>query len=296
MKKAQPDWLDKSLFPFESQWLDVNGNTIHYIDEGKGETMLFVHGTPEWSFGYREVIKLLAKSFRCIALDLLGFGLSEKPASADYTCKAHAKRLEKFIAQLNIGKFTIVANDFGGGIALSYAIDHPDEIKALVLSNTWMRSLVEDPHYAKPAKVMNTWLGKFLYLNMGFSVKVIMPAAYGNKKLLTKHIHDHYKRPLERGDRTATYTFAKELMNASPWWQSNWENLDIIKAKPFLFLWGMKDKFIPPSELQHWRERLPGIEVTTFDDAGHFVHEEKPIEMAAAIQGFVTRTSLAMKR
>jgi pimeloyl-ACP methyl ester carboxylesterase len=93
MKRQQPDWLNKTLYPFESRWITMDGNAIHYIDEGSGEILFFVHGTPEWSFGYRDLIRELRNSYRCIAIDLLGFGLSDKPADADYTCQAHALRL-----------------------------------------------------------------------------------------------------------------------------------------------------------------------------------------------------------
>src|SRR5690349_15504506 len=120
--KTQPVWVNKTLFPFNSRWIKIDQHDLHYVDEGKGETILFVHGTPEWSFGFRDLIKNLRNDYRCIAVDHLGFGLSEKPAEGDYSCQAHAARLEKFIRALNIDTITLVANDFGGSIGLSYAI------------------------------------------------------------------------------------------------------------------------------------------------------------------------------
>jgi pimeloyl-ACP methyl ester carboxylesterase len=282
--KPQPAWIDKTFFPFDSKWINIEGNDIHYVDEGKGETFLFVHGTPEWSFGFRDLIKGLSKQFRCVAIDHLGFGLSDKPETADYTCKAHALRLEKFIQKLNLQNITLVANDFGGGIGLSYAIAHPENIKRVVLFNTWMWSLKNDKHYSNPSKIVNTWFGKFLYLKLNAPVNTIMPSAYGNKKKLTKQIHAHYKNALPSGkERIAAYAFAKELMNASDWWQSLWNQIDKVENKPFLIFWGMKDSFIPPYELNKWKSRLPQSRVVTYNDAGHFVHEEKSEEMIAEI-------------
>src|SRR5690348_13780004 len=127
--KTQPAWLDKKLFPFTSHWTEIDGNEIHYIDEGEGETILFVHGTPEWSFGSRDLIVRLRNNYRCVAFDMLGFGISDKPEDADYTCLAHADRLKKFIGKLNLTKFHLVANDFGGGIGLSYAIEKPESVE-----------------------------------------------------------------------------------------------------------------------------------------------------------------------
>lgn len=275
------------MYPFQSRWMDLDGHALHYIDEGQGDVILFVHGTPEWSFGFREVIKSLRGTYRCIAIDLLGFGLSDKPAAADYTCRAHASRLEKFIQRLALKDISILANDFGGGISLSYAINNPENVSRIMLFNTWMWSLENDKHYSGPAKLMNTWLGRALYLTFNFPVTVIMPAAFGNKKLLTKEVHAHYKHALKKGERTAAYAFSKELMDASPWWQQLWERLDALKHKPFLFFWGMNDKFIPPAGLEKWKSRLPQATIIAFCDAGHFVQEEKPAEISKSVSAFM---------
>ena len=285
---TQPLWLNKRLFPFESKWIEVEGDQLHYIDEGKGETILFVHGTPEWSFGWRDLVKELKNSYRCIAFDLLGFGLSDKPHNGDYTCEAHYKRLEKFIQQLNLKNFNLIANDFGGGISLPYVINHPENVKKIMLFNTWMWSLKSDKHYSSPAKVMNTFLGKIMYLNFNFPVNIIMPAAFGDKKKLTKAIHAHYKNALPNAaSRVGAYSFTKELMSASEWWQSNWNQLDKIANKPFLIFWGMKDSFVPPKELEKWKSKLPTAKVVVYKDAGHFVQEEKPEEMVGEIRLFL---------
>lgn len=287
--KTQPAWVNKELFPFESKWITVDGQSMHYVDEGKGSVVLFVHGTPEWSFGFRDLLKELRPHFRCIAIDHLGFGLSDKPVDADYTCRAHAQRLETFIAQLGLTHVTLVANDFGGGFALSYAIAHPENVSRIVLFNTWMRSLKGDPHYSGPAKVMTTWLGRFLYSQLNFPVTVVMPAAFGDKKKLTKEIHAHYKKALPSArERVAAYTFASELMSASAWWQELWDKLDRLKEVPMLIFWGMKDKFVPPSELERWKQRLPHARSIEYPDAGHFVQEEKSEAMANEIKKWAT--------
>ena len=286
MRNSQ-DWINKELYPFQSHFLTIENNQIHYIDEGAGTPLLFVHGTPEWSFGYRDVIKQLRRSFRCVAIDLLGFGLSDKPNGTDYTCAGHSRRLTKFIEHLDLKNFSVVANDFGGSISLSYVLDHPNNVNKIVLFNTWMRSLKNDKHYSGPAKILNSWLGRFLYLNMNTPVNTIMPAAYGDKRKLSPEIHRHYKAALPRGKRIAAYAFALELSNANEWWQKLWERLHTLSPNKFLFFWGMKDKFIPPYELENWRSRLPGIRCIMFEDAGHFVQEEKSDEMSKAIEEFI---------
>jgi len=286
--KAQPTWLDKRLFPFESNWIEIDGQQIHYIDEGIGKTILFVHGTPEWSFGWRDLVKELRAHYRCIAIDMLGFGLSDKPRKGDYSCQAHSARLEKFIQQLNLKDFNLIANDFGGGISLPYVIQNSKNVKKIMLFNTWMWSLKTDKHYSGPAKVMTTFLGKMMYLNFNFPVNVVMPAAFGDKKKLTKEIHAHYKNALPNASsRVGAYAFTKELMNASDWWQYNWDQLEKISAKSFLIFWGMKDSFIPPKELEKWKSKLPNAKVVVYKDAGHFVQEEKAEEMTVEMRSFL---------
>jgi pimeloyl-ACP methyl ester carboxylesterase len=303
-----PDWINKELYPFKPHFMAIENHRIHYIDEGTGTTLLFVHGTPEWSFGFRDLIKNLRSKFRCVAIDMLGFGLSDKPAvrsfapplsfsargretgpnDADYTCAAHARRLTKFIEQLGLKNFNVVANDFGGSISMSYVLDHQDNVNRIILFNTWMRSLKNDKHYSGPAKVLKSWLGKFLYLNMNTPVNVIMPKAYGDKKKLSAEAHRHYKAALPRGKRMAAYAFALELSDANDWWQELWERVQTISADRFLFFWGMKDEFIPPFELENWKSKLPGSRYILFNDAGHFVQEEKPEEMSKAIEEFLS--------
>lgn len=284
IQRIQPHWLDKELFPFESKWTEIENETIHYVDEGSGPVLLMVHGTPEWSFGYRDLVKNLRSLYRCVAIDLLGFGLSDKNAQTDYSCRAHSSRLTKVIEKLKLQNITIVANDFGGGISLPYAIDHPQNVRAIILFNTWMWSLKNDKHFSGPAKMMNSWFGRMMYLTFNFPVNVIMPSAFGNKKLLTPKIHQHYKNALPKGSRLAAYTFAQELMNASDWWESYWQRLDVLNVKPFLIFWGMKDKFIPVHILEKWKTKLPNAQIITYEDAGHFVQEEKSEEMAAEIR------------
>ncbi|MCW5920724.1 MAG: alpha/beta fold hydrolase [Saprospiraceae bacterium] len=283
----EPNWLNRDLYPFASRFVEIDGYRIHYIDEGEGTPILFSHGTPEWSFGWRDLVRGLRGQYRCIALDHLGFGLSDKPADADYSVRAHAARLEKFIEKLQLPDFHIVANDFGLSISLAYAVNHPERAQRISIFNGWMWPLGSDSHYAKPAKIMRGWLGRILYKYFNFPVNIVMPAAFGNKRNLTKEVHRHYKMALPNAaSRTAAYAFAHELLDAAPFWADLWQRRERISGKPFLVFWGMKDTFVPTYELEKWEKALTNARIVRLKNAGHFAQEEEPEQMLTELKLF----------
>src|SRR5580765_3343709 len=111
-----PDWVDRDAYPFGDHRVALSMGGMHYVDEGRGEPILFVHGTPTWSFEYRHLIKALSLSHRCLAPDHLGFGLSDRPAKFPYTPEAHAAMLREFVERLDLRDMTLVVHDFGGPI------------------------------------------------------------------------------------------------------------------------------------------------------------------------------------
>jgi haloalkane dehalogenase len=279
------DWVNRDLFPFASRFIEIDGHRMHYIDEGSGPVLLFSHGTPEWSFGWRDLVRGLRDRFRCIAPDLLGMGLSDKPADADYSCAAHSARLGQFIEKLGLRDIRLVANDFGLSIGLSRAIYQPELFEKICIFNGWMWRLDTDPHYYKAAKVMDTWLGRIMYKRFNFPVNVVMPAAFGNrKKNLPPEVHRHYKMAWpDAASRVATYAFAGELLHANDWWGELWQSRAALNDKLQLIFWGMKDTFVPPYELEKWERAFPDAAVFRCEEAGHFVQEEAQELMIAEI-------------
>src|SRR6186713_1760294 len=90
---SMPEWVDRQAYPFTSRWLEMQWGRMHYLDEGTGEVLIFVHGNPSWSFEFRRLISYFSANYRCIALDHLGFGLSDKPPHASYLPQFHAANL-----------------------------------------------------------------------------------------------------------------------------------------------------------------------------------------------------------
>jgi len=124
-------------FPYEPRYVDVNGMRIHYVDEGKGETVLCLHGEPTWSFLYRKMIPILSARHRVVAMDFIGFGRSDKLTERDeYSFQMHTDTLQGFVDALPLGQITAVVQDWGGLIGLRLASEKPDRFARLVIMNT----------------------------------------------------------------------------------------------------------------------------------------------------------------
>lgn len=290
MDEHPPDqgWIDRSEYPFQSHFIDLPAGRMHYVDEGQGETLLMVHGTPTWSFLYRQLIKALSPDYRVVAPDHFGFGLSEKPVGWSYLPRDHAQNLASLIERLDLKEFTLVVHDFGGPIGLSYAIQRPENVRRLVLMNTFMWSLKGDPAFETPGKLFNNPLGRFAYKNLNFSAEVMVRSAWGDKKTLTPQIHRHYTRALPTpGDRQGTWVFLQQLIGSSDWYQSLWERRAAIQDKPALILWGMKDIAFKQKELERWEALFPQARVVRFPEVGHFLQDEAGPEVAAHLRRFL---------
>ena len=280
-------WLDKKEYPFNSNYFNVNGHQMHYIDEGQGETILFIHGTPSWSFDFRNVIKSLSKNYRCIAIDHVGFGLSDKPEFYDYSTQNHSWTLEKFVLDLGLKNINLVLHDFGGPIGLDFAIRNSQLIKRITVLNSWLWSSEGDPKYLKLKRILKSPLLPFLYKYLNFSAKYILPSSFGDSKLSTK-MKAQFTRPFEnRKQRNGTLAFAHSLLNDQEWFEQLWNKRPSISQIPILFVWGMKDPVLSNLCLEKFSEGFPNSKTVEIETAGHFPQEEQPQQVADAIRHFL---------
>jgi haloalkane dehalogenase len=283
-------WIDRKEYPFTSHFLQIEMGRMHYIDEGSGEPIVMIHGNPTWSFLYRHLIKGLSKDYRCIAMDHIGFGLSDKPRNWSYYPEGHAKNLNQFIEKLDLKDITLVVQDWGGPIGLSYAISSPENVKRLIIMNTWMWSVKGDPYYERFSKFMGGPVGRFLIKRFNFFVRVVMKKAMGNPAKLSGPVHQHYFKALEKPEeRTGCWTFPKRIIDSGEWLDSLWSQRDKIKDKPALILWGMKDMAFREQELNKWSSLFTNCKVIRYGDTGHFVQEEQGSELCPVIEDFLNK-------
>jgi haloalkane dehalogenase len=280
-------WLLRAEYTFESRYLAVDGGSMHYVDEGNGRPVVFVHGTPTWSFMYRKLIRRLSPHVRCVAPDNLGFGLSARPRGWGGRPEDHARNLHALIEQLGLRDLTLVVHDFGGPIGLAYALDHPENVRSLVLFNTWMWSLADTPSVARGARLLGGPLGKLLFTRTNFDTRVLLPALWADKATLTPEIHRQYRAPLATpSDRLGIWALARELLGSSRWFDALWERRERLRDKPALLLWGPEDRIFG-GQLGRWQELFPDAETHTFSGAGHFVPEERAEEVGPLVEAFV---------
>jgi haloalkane dehalogenase len=283
------DSIDRSEFPFESRWMDLREGRVHYVDEGLGEPILFVHGTPTWSYEWRHLIRAFSKTHRCIAADHLGFGLSERPAGFAYTPEAHAAVLAEFVDRLDLEPLILVVHDFGGPIGLPICLDRPGRVSRIVLINTWMWSFSDDPAMARKGRVAGSRFGRFLYRRFNFSLKVLMPSAYGDRRKLTPEIHDQYldRFPDQVSRAQVLWPLAQAVLGSTAYYDRLWERRETLGGRPALIVWGMKDTAFQPYLLARWEKVLPEADLLRLAGAGHWPHEEEPAAVIDGLRAFL---------
>lgn len=267
------------------------------MDEGPrdGEVVLLVHGTPSWSFEYRHLIPVLARTRRVIAVDHLGFGLSERPTGFAYTPDAHTEVLREVIDGLGLTRFALAVHDYGGPIALPIAVTEPERISSLVLLNTWFWDLQTDREFLRVARFAASFVGRFLYRWFNVSLRLIMPSAYADRRKLTSRIHAQYLAPFPlRADRVRVlWTLARSLVTSSPRFGQIWDGRARLAAIPSLVVWGLGDSALKPYMLERVRTALPHARVETLSGVGHWPQEEAPDEVARLLDGFLPRKAVA---
>lgn len=291
----------RALYPFASHFFTLSdGTRMHYIDEGppEGDVLVFLHGYPLWSFEFRAlVIYYAAQGWRCIALDHAGYGLSDKPTAKQYhTLTQHAANLTEFIDGLELHDVTLVMEDWGGPLGLSYALAHLDNIRRLVLINTWaFQDTYEHPLHPFLRMVTSRGMGDVLFgtFNLAFALGV----QRWTRRPLSSSVMTAYRAPFREGrSRTALVQFPRMINTSNTHPSADAiraieSQFDQLRRVPTLLLWGDSDPLFPPDVAAHWKAMLPRAHgPIMLDDTGHFPTEEDPNTLSIHLDQFLDKT------
>jgi haloalkane dehalogenase len=277
---------DPRLFPFESRWLEGPEGKIHYIDEGQGPPVLFLHGNPTWSFLYRGIIIRLRKDFRCLALDLPGFGLSGPPPGYRFTPAEHARAVHGFVESLDLSGLTVMGHDWGGPIGLRVAADLPERVRALVMGNTWYWPTTA-LHLRAFSWLTSTGYVQGLIHRKNLFVERMIPL--GVKHPLADEVLDHYRGPFPSVDSRAAVAELARQINLSANWLAELE-VDVrtsLGPIPLLLTWGMEDLAFTPAFMDRFQADFETTGVVRLD-AKHYIQEDAPGEVSGAIRRFLS--------
>jgi haloalkane dehalogenase len=271
--------------------VEVDGLTVAYRELGEGPAVLLLHGWPTSSYLWREVMPPIAAANRVVAIDLPGFGATDKPLDADYGFDFHAGVLDGFLAALGIERVALGVHDLGGPIGLDWARRNPDRVSALALLNTLVYPEFSDAVLAFVDACAKAETRRFLSSPEG--LEAAMQLGLADPTELTDEVLAAVREPFATADaRTALMDAGKGLEPAGFERIAAW--LPTIEF-PVRVVYGAQDRILP--EIAETMERLaadvPQADVTALPDCGHFLQEESPAEIGALLAEFFSRATSA---
>ena len=282
---SRPSWISDDLYPFESHYAQLDGHTVHYLDEGSGLPLLLLHGNPTWSFLYRDVIKGLSDRYRCIAPDYPGFGLSSAAPGYSFTPADHAGVLGQLIERLDLSDITMMVQDWGGPIGFATATAQADRFSAFVIGNTWAWPK-SDPGTQLFARLLGGPIGRYLILRRNFFVEKIIPGNVKRHKL-GQDVMDAYRGPFPTTEsRHPMHVFPREILASRPFLADIERRLQELSDRPVLLVWPTKDIAFKEPERKRWEQLFPNHHTIILDGAGHYIQEDTADEIVSAIRAW----------
>ncbi len=271
----------------EKHHVDVSAGTVAYVDVGEAieGTLVFVHGNPASSAEFVPAIDQLKGRYRCVAIDHIGFGDSDKPVAWDYLPKSHAANLAVVLDSLELENVTLIVGDWGGPIGLSWALDNPQLIDRVIITNSWLWPVNRSLYYQGFSKAMGGIFGRYLIRNHNLFAEQVVKKAWGKATPLTPALHRAFTdvHPI-KDERKGMWVFPAEIIGSTSWLATLWERREVLSAFEMTLLWGMQDIAFRPDVLETWIQEFPDAHVVRLADVGHFVALEATNELVAAVK------------
>lgn len=306
-------------YPFKSRYAMIDGLRLHYLDEGEGPAIWLMHGNTTWSYLYRKMIPVLVRAgYRCFVPDLMGFGLSDKPADEHiYRLPRHVAQMTALIEHLGLRDLIVLGQDWGGPITLRYAIEHKSNIRALVLLNTFVQRFPANARERREHDIITGALppGFALLFKRGawsrfvirrldmFRKFVWMKWRTGNPSQLLgagfrravdpRAMANYLQIHQNPAHRAGLVTFP--AMIPDRWDHPNANYIDQIRHElerwniPVLVVWANGDMAWKPEEGARIVQMVPDGEFYPVRNAGHFLQEDAGEEVAHRVCEFLHR-------
>ena len=297
-------------WPFTPQYCTAAGFRQHYIDEcvhvdkgaveqGHREALVLLHGEPTWGYLYRHFIPPLAKHYRVVVPDHMGFGLSETPMDRTYTLKTHVENLEALIAELDLTDITLVGQDWGGPILGAYTLRNPDRVKRICMMNTMLGYGRAGP---PPLTPWFQWISQHheqgtltgILGELSSTILSVMKIiGFENSSAINANWMAAYTAPFPNRNAcigAMEFPLDVHLQRIGSFVMDCLRNgdLDALKAKPAMLAFGLQDHAIDPGyAIKDFLALFPDAPVTTFPNAGHFCQEDIPESLVALIHQFI---------
>jgi pimeloyl-ACP methyl ester carboxylesterase len=264
----------------DDKFITINNHSVHYTKQGSGRPIILVHGFAGSTYTWRKLIPLLSDRYTVYTLDLLGFGLSDKPGDGPYDLKSQGSFVLRFMDALRISSATLVGHSMGGVVVAYAAMEEPEMVDSLIL--------VSPGFYGRGAPAFLRYL--FFPLNRimarQFYTKRVraqsLARSFYNKSLLSDELINAYLLPT----KTPGAIEALERMMTTVTTQT-YEGVAEYIAQPTLIIWGEMDQANLPADGERLKREIKKSSLLYIPACGHYVQEEKPEELAQAIKDFL---------
>ncbi len=266
--------------------VEVDGVRIHYLTQGQGEPLVLVHGWPTHSYLWRHQIPGLAEQFCVYALDLPGFGRSDKLVDRRYSWDFYDDTLTGFLDRVGLGQVTLISHDLGGPISLLFAVRRPERLARLVVLDTMPYPDMPLMVRVLLSAVRLPGLGSAIVSKHGFRVMFRMGTV--REGAITDDVLDVYYQPFV-ADRSAWLGLRRTLTEPDTDALTEIaDNLGHITA-PTLILWAENDITAPLSIARRLHADIRGSSLEAIPDCGHFLTEDRPDLVTEHLMGFLSR-------
>ena len=285
------DEMISAHWPYQPRFLDVFGSRMHYVETGEGDPLLFLHGNPTSSYLWRNIMPYLAPMARCVAVDLIGMGQSDKP-KLDYTFVDHSRYLDSFIEQLGLKRLALVVHDWGSALGFHYARRYEANVAGVAFMEALVRPVTWDewPHRVRSLfqQFRTPEVGWDLIVNKNIFVEEVLPGAI--QRTLCQEEMDRYREPfLLAASRKPVWRWPNEIpINGEPA-----EMVELVRSYsdwlerstvPKLLLYAQPGALVRGAMVEWCRQHIGALHTKDIGPGLHFVQEDQPHRIGQALR------------